>query len=107
MKNPSPITRARRIEMRRKQSGNPSRCFYCQRQIFFVSKETILLPGHAREARTDSGKTGTRSIASAIKLRVFELGLDWFIGQTETLLKANHRSRALGQQLRIKQSSLS
>ena len=29
MKNPNPIARARRIEMRRKQLGYPSRCFYC------------------------------------------------------------------------------
>ena len=35
MKNPSPITRARRIEMRRKQLGNPSRCFYCPETDIF------------------------------------------------------------------------
>lgn len=29
MKNPNPIARARRIEMRRKQLGYSSRCFYC------------------------------------------------------------------------------
>ncbi len=29
MKNPNPITRARRIEMRRKELGYPTRCFYC------------------------------------------------------------------------------
>ena len=35
MKNPSPITRARRIEMRRKQLGYPSRCFYCPETDIF------------------------------------------------------------------------
>src|ERR1035438_7781542 len=29
MKNPNPITRARRIEMTRERLGYPSRCFYC------------------------------------------------------------------------------
>jgi hypothetical protein len=29
MRNPYPIARARRIEMRRKQLGYPTRCFYC------------------------------------------------------------------------------
>ena len=29
MKNPNPITRARRIEMRRKELGYATRCFYC------------------------------------------------------------------------------
>ena len=35
MKNPNPIARARRIEMRRKQLGYPSRCFYCPETDIF------------------------------------------------------------------------
>lgn len=35
MKNPHPIARARRIEMRRKQLGYPSRCFYCPETDIF------------------------------------------------------------------------
>jgi hypothetical protein len=30
MKNPNPILRARRIEMRRKELGYATRCFYCE-----------------------------------------------------------------------------
>lgn len=39
MKNPNPITRARRIEMRRKQLGYPSRCFYCGETDVFCFEE--------------------------------------------------------------------
>ena len=39
MKNPNPITRARRIEMRRKQLGYPSRCFYCGETDLFCFEE--------------------------------------------------------------------
>jgi len=35
MKNPNPIARARRIEMRRKQLGYPCRCFYCPETELF------------------------------------------------------------------------
>jgi len=33
--NPNPITRARRIETRRKQLGYPTRCFYCSETEVF------------------------------------------------------------------------
>ncbi len=39
MKNPYPIARARRMEMRRKQLGNPSRCFYCAETDLFCFEE--------------------------------------------------------------------
>jgi len=39
MKNPNPIARARRIEMRRKQLGYPSRCFYCGETDLFCFEE--------------------------------------------------------------------
>jgi hypothetical protein len=39
MKNPNPIARARRIEMRRKQLGYPSRCFYCAETEMFCFEE--------------------------------------------------------------------
>ena len=39
MKNPNPIARARRIEMRRKQLGYPSRCFYCPETDLFCFEE--------------------------------------------------------------------
>jgi hypothetical protein len=39
MKNPNPIVRARRIEMRRKQLGCPSRCFYCPETDLFCFEE--------------------------------------------------------------------
>jgi hypothetical protein len=39
MKNPHPIARARRIEMRRKQLGHPSRCFYCSETDLFCFEE--------------------------------------------------------------------
>jgi hypothetical protein len=39
MKNPNPIARARRIEMRRKQLGYPSRCFYCPETELFCFEE--------------------------------------------------------------------
>jgi hypothetical protein len=39
MKNPNPIARARRIEMRRKQLGHPSRCFYCSETDLFCFEE--------------------------------------------------------------------
>jgi hypothetical protein len=39
MKNPNPIARARRIEMRRKQLGYPSRCFYCGETDVFCFEE--------------------------------------------------------------------
>jgi hypothetical protein len=39
MKNPNPIARARRIEMRRKQLGYPSRCFYCAETELFCFEE--------------------------------------------------------------------
>ncbi|MBI3476600.1 MAG: hypothetical protein HY010_12780 [Acidobacteria bacterium] len=35
MKNPYPITRAKRTEMRRKQLGYPTRCFYCPESDLF------------------------------------------------------------------------
>ena len=35
MRNPNPIGRARRIEMRRKQLGYPTRCFYCPETELF------------------------------------------------------------------------
>jgi hypothetical protein len=37
--NPYPIARARRIEMRRKQLGYPSRCFYCGEADLFCFEE--------------------------------------------------------------------
>jgi|ERR1017187_8827701 hypothetical protein len=39
MKNSNPIARARRIEMRRKQLGYPSRCFYCAETDLFCFEE--------------------------------------------------------------------
>jgi hypothetical protein len=39
MKNPNPVARARRIEMRRKQLGYPSRCFYCGETDVFCFEE--------------------------------------------------------------------
>jgi hypothetical protein len=39
MKNPNPIARARRIEMRRKQLGYPSRCLYCGETDLFCFEE--------------------------------------------------------------------
>jgi hypothetical protein len=39
MKNPNPIARARRIEMRRKQLGYPCRCFYCGETDLFCFEE--------------------------------------------------------------------
>ena len=39
MKNSNPIARARRIEMRRKQLGYPSRCFYCAEKDLFCFEE--------------------------------------------------------------------
>lgn len=39
MKNPNPTARARRIEMRRKQLGYPSRCFYCNETDVFCFEE--------------------------------------------------------------------
>ena len=39
MKNPKPIARARRVEMRRKQLGYPSRCFYCGETNLFCFEE--------------------------------------------------------------------
>ena len=39
MKNPNPIARARRIEMRRKQLGYPCRCFYCPETDVFCFEE--------------------------------------------------------------------
>lgn len=39
MKNPNPITRARRIETRRKQLGYPTRCFYCPETDVFCFEE--------------------------------------------------------------------
>jgi hypothetical protein len=39
MKNPNPIARARRIEMRRKQLGYPCRCFYCPETDLFCFEE--------------------------------------------------------------------
>ena len=40
MKNPNPISRARRIEMRRKQLGYATRCFYCpETEIFCFEVE--------------------------------------------------------------------
>lgn len=39
MKNPNPIARARRTEMRRKQLGYPSRCFYCGETNIFCLEE--------------------------------------------------------------------
>jgi hypothetical protein len=39
MKNPDPIARARRIEMRRKKLGFPSRCFYCDETRVFCFEE--------------------------------------------------------------------
>jgi hypothetical protein len=39
MKNPNPIARARRIEMRRKQLGYPSRCFYCPETDLFCFEQ--------------------------------------------------------------------
>jgi hypothetical protein len=39
MKNPNPIARARRIEMRRKQLGYPSRCFFCPETELFCFEE--------------------------------------------------------------------
>jgi hypothetical protein len=39
MRNPNPIARARRIEMRRKQLGYPSRCFYCPETDLFCFEE--------------------------------------------------------------------
>ena len=39
MKNANPIARARRIEMRRKQLGYPSRCFYCDETDIFCFEE--------------------------------------------------------------------
>jgi hypothetical protein len=39
VKNPYPITRARRIEMRRKQMGYATRCFYCSETDIFCFEE--------------------------------------------------------------------
>jgi len=39
MKNPNPIARARRIEMRRKQLGHPCRCFYCLETELFCFEQ--------------------------------------------------------------------
>jgi hypothetical protein len=39
MKNPNPIARARRIEMRRKQLGYPCRCFCCPETDIFCFEE--------------------------------------------------------------------
>lgn len=39
MKNPNPIARARRIEMRRKQLGYSSRCFYCPETELFCFEQ--------------------------------------------------------------------
>ncbi len=39
MKNPNPIARARRIEMRRKQLGYPSRCFCCPETDLFCFED--------------------------------------------------------------------
>jgi hypothetical protein len=39
VKNPNPITRARRIETRRKQLGYPTRCFYCTETELFCFEE--------------------------------------------------------------------
>jgi hypothetical protein len=39
MKNPNPIARARRTEMRRKQLGYPSRCFHCPETDLFCFEE--------------------------------------------------------------------
>lgn len=39
MRNSNPIARARRIEMRRKQLGYPSRCFYCAETDLFCFEE--------------------------------------------------------------------
>jgi hypothetical protein len=39
MRNPNPIARARRIEMRRKQLGYPSRCFYCGETDLFCFED--------------------------------------------------------------------
>jgi len=39
MTNPYPIPRARRIEMRRKQLGYPTRCFYCPETDIFCFEE--------------------------------------------------------------------
>jgi hypothetical protein len=39
MKNPNPIARARRIEMRRKQLGYPCRCFYCPETELFCFEQ--------------------------------------------------------------------
>jgi hypothetical protein len=39
VKNSNPIVRARRIEMRRKQLGYPSRCFYCGETDVFCFEE--------------------------------------------------------------------
>jgi hypothetical protein len=39
MRNPNPIARARRIEMRRKQLGYPCRCFYCPETDLFCFEE--------------------------------------------------------------------
>jgi hypothetical protein len=39
VKNPNPITRARRIETRRKQLGYPTRCFYCPETDVFCFEE--------------------------------------------------------------------
>ena len=43
MKNSNPIARARRIEMRRKQLGYPSRCFYCAETDLFCFEEDHLV----------------------------------------------------------------
>jgi hypothetical protein len=43
MKNPNPIARARRIEMRRKQLGYPSRCFYCpESEVFCFEQDHVV-----------------------------------------------------------------
>jgi hypothetical protein len=39
VKNPNPITRARRIETRRKQLGYPTRCFHCPETDIFCFEE--------------------------------------------------------------------
>ena len=39
MRNPNPIARARRIEMRRKRLGYPSRCFCCGETDIFCLEE--------------------------------------------------------------------
>jgi hypothetical protein len=39
MKNPNPIARARRMEMRRKQLGYPTRCFYCPEPELFCFEQ--------------------------------------------------------------------